>query len=53
MVENCEHNVSYIDKKGFIYCHDHGLQRKRYVNCRKMTKKEIVSLHENKKIEKF
>ena len=53
MTKECTEKVSYIDTKGFIYCECHGKQRSQYVRTRKMTKREIKTLEENKQIDRF
>lgn len=48
MIENCNESVTMVDKNGFLYCCSHGKQRKLYMTTRKLTKKEIFKLKENK-----
>lgn len=44
MTDDCSAPVTRIDDKGFIYCESHGLSRKRYCRCRRLTPKEIKRL---------
>lgn len=40
MTKECGATVTYIDEKGFVYCHDHGNDRKSHCRCRQLTKAE-------------
>ena len=44
MDDACTKTVTHIDNKGFVYCHDHGVARKRDKPCRKMSRAEIKRL---------
>lgn len=44
MVAGCTAEVTHIDADGFVYCQGHGLVRKQYCRCRKLTKVEITKL---------
>ena len=51
---DCKEDSIYLDHKGFIYCEEHGLERKSYVRkTRKMSKSEIATIINNKQIEKY
>lgn len=51
--ENCLNEIKYIDKKGFIYCENHGKLRKQYVSARKLTKKELQALTQGLQLNKY
>jgi hypothetical protein len=36
MCEDCTAIVTHIDQKGFVYCTDHGLERRLFRPCRKL-----------------
>lgn len=42
MVEGCTDPVTYIDRKGYVYCTKHGLERQSYQPCRKLRPAEIT-----------
>ena len=44
MTKDCDKTVTHIDNKGYTYCTFHGIARKWYTSCRKMTSVEIVKL---------
>ncbi len=50
MIENCCKPVTHIDSKGFIYCLDHGLARKKYQSTRKLTVCEKNQLKQGNQI---
>lgn len=37
----CAKVVTYIDDKGYVYCRVHGIARKSWRRCRKLTSKEL------------
>lgn len=53
MTKDCIKPISYIDRKGFVYCETHGLQRKAYVPTRKLKPKELKQITDNKPLEKY
>ena len=53
MHKTCEHDVSYIDEKGFVYCETHGLRRKTYYRCRKLKPKEKKQLESGEPLKKY
>jgi hypothetical protein len=44
MKAECAEAVTHIDNKGFIYCREHGIQRKGYRPCRQLLPKELKQL---------
>lgn len=50
MTKTCAADVTYIDDKGFVYCTDHGLQRRSHRPCRRLQKFEIALLTAGKPI---
>ncbi len=44
MESDCAASVTHIDNKGFVYCRDHGVQRKHHTPCRKLTRAEYKRL---------
>lgn len=54
MIKDCTNVVTKIDIKGFIYCSEHGNQRKiAGIKTRKLTNKEIETLANGKPLGKF
>ena len=53
MTENCDHSVTHIDVKGFIYCKEHGHSRKTTMRCRQIKNKELKTLQSGKPIAKY
>jgi hypothetical protein len=51
MEKDCKNPVSMIDNKGFVYCAQHGAQRKSGgIPCRKLTSGEIKKLERDESI---
>jgi hypothetical protein len=44
MEKDCAEDVTHIDEKGYVYCHEHGVQRKSWRRCRQLTPKELRQL---------
>lgn len=44
MKSDCSHPITNIDKKGYVYCANHGLQRRQTQPCRKLTASELKRL---------
>ena len=44
METSCKSPVVMIDGSGFIYCANHGHQRRFYIKCRMLTSKELEIL---------
>ena len=38
---SCTEPIAMIDNKGFVYCADHGLDRRGWVPCRKLRPHEL------------
>lgn len=41
MTEDCQKPITHVDSAGYIYCADHGLQRRAYEPCRKLRAWEL------------
>lgn len=41
---SCKEPVTMIDDSGYIYCTDHGLQRRQHRRCRKLRQHELNAL---------
>ena len=41
MTANCERPVAMVDRKGYVYCAEHGVQRRSVMPCRKMRPAEL------------
>lgn len=41
MRADCEEPVTHIDSNGFVYCTDHGIQRRDWKPCRKLRPWEL------------
>jgi hypothetical protein len=44
MTRECAAPVTHIDEKGFVYCREHGIDRKSYCRSRQLTAGEIKTL---------
>lgn len=44
MEKDCEQTVTHIDNKGYVYCREHGIERKSYRPCRMLKPKELAQL---------
>lgn len=53
MKDSCRAPVSHIDAKGFVYCEEHGRQRKSTVSCRQLTSKELRDLKSGKPVKEY
>lgn len=48
---DCKKGITYIDKKGYVYCEQHGMQRKTNgTPCRILRSVEVKKLQEGKTI---
>ena len=50
---DCKAPIKYIDDKGFIYCRDHGLDRKLYRRCRQLDSKELKLINAGQPIASY
>jgi hypothetical protein len=50
MDRECEKPVAMIDNKGFIYCAEHGQDRKDFARCRKLRQGEINKLRRGEQL---
>lgn len=41
MVKDCSEPVTHIDQDGYIYCADHGVERRTWKPCRKLRTWEL------------
>jgi hypothetical protein len=53
MKADCEKPIAYIDNKGFIYCEQHGLQRKHSVPTRKLKPSELKLIESGQPVTKY
>lgn len=53
MHENCVQPVTHIDNKGFVYCTEHGLNRRWSHPCRKLRPHELNKLKSGKPIARY
>lgn len=44
--DHCDCAVTHADNKGFLFCTEHGISRRRVRPCRKLLKREIKSIEE-------
>ena len=49
----CDKPVTHLDTAGFGYCTDHGIWRRQYEPCRKLTPAELNRLARGQQIEKY
>lgn len=45
MTDDCQTPVTMIDDKGYVYCTDHGLERRDWRPCRKLRDHEVNRLN--------
>ena len=50
MERDCGEVVTHIDVKGFVYCAKHGVVRKAWQRCRKLTSAEVKKLERDEPI---
>lgn len=53
MVEDCPQPVTMIDVKGFIYCTEHGMERRFYQRCRKLRPHELRKVQRGIAIDRY
>jgi|SRR6185369_14428356 len=53
MKHDCARPVTHIDEKGFIYCAEHGQQRRNHKRCRKLQGWELQRLLEGKTVPSY
>lgn len=53
MHAGCTHPVTHMDQSGFLYCTNHGLQRRASRPCRKLRPHELTRLESGGQITKY
>lgn len=53
MDDACTEPVTHIDNKGFIYCTDHGVDRRWWVPCRKLRPHELNRLRRGEQVRRY
>lgn len=57
MKKDCSEQITHIDEKGFIYCREHGRQRKNYgryaMKCRQLRPFELNQLKAGKPLRRY
>lgn len=53
MEKDCKEQVAMIDSSGFIYCHNHGLDRRDWEPCRKLRDWELRRLEKGKPLTRY
>ncbi len=53
MSDDCQRPVTHLDRKGYIYCTEHGLQRRRSQPCRKLQPWELRRLENGKPLNRY
>lgn len=55
MKDDCTSPITHIDEKGFIYCKEHGLERKQShrKRCRQLKPKELKDLQSGKQLKEY
>lgn len=51
--KDCTAPIAYIDEKGYIYCTAHGVMRRMYRRCRKLTAPELQRLQAGEPLTKY
>lgn len=49
----CQEEVTHIDQDGYVYCTDHGLQRRMSQPCRKLRTWELNRLKSGKPLKRY
>lgn len=53
MEEACTAPVAMMDDKGFIYCAEHGLDRRWYRRCRKLRPHELRRIERGEQVTRY
>lgn len=53
MAETCHDEVAMIDDSGWVYCKNHGLQRRSWKRCRTLRPHELNRLKRGEQITKY
>lgn len=53
MEKDCLEPVTHLDQKGYVYCTEHGLDRRRFRPCRKLRTHEINKLNRGEQINRY
>ena len=53
METNCPAEVTHIDNKGYVYCTEHGLDRRDWRPCRKLRPWELRRLQRGKPLNRY
>lgn len=53
MYEACLQPITHIDNKGFVYCHNHGVNRRDTHPCRKLRSWELRRLQRGEPITRY
>jgi hypothetical protein len=52
---DCTESITHLDEKGFIYCHEHGVQRQEggWKRCRKLRPLELNRLRRGEQVARY
>ena len=53
MTADCDQDVTYLDRKGYVYCTLHGLVRQGYQPCRKLRPWELNRLRSGRPLNRY
>jgi len=53
MADDCAAPVTHLDRKGYVYCAPHGIERRDYQPCRKMQPWEIRRLETGRPLSSY
>lgn len=53
MTETCTAEVTHLDENGFIYCTEHGIQRRPWRRCRKLRQYELNRLRRGQQVARY
>lgn len=53
MTDDCQAEVTHLDNKGYIYCTEHGIQRRDWKPCRKLRPHELRKLQRGEQIARY
>ncbi len=53
MNKECGHEVTHIDNSGFIYCANHGVERRSWKPCRKLRPHELNRLRRGEQVKRY
>lgn len=53
MTADCDRPITHLDQAGFVYCTQHGLQRRQYEPCRKLRAHELRRIERGEQVRRY